>query len=357
MTVAVATTTRIRTYHFPYAREIFDSRIERVVEVAGARRNAEIHVELRALRPLGPGRLEWDERGPCEVLDAELVPLRLRFTHAAWVKRTGVYAALEGLAEDHPARRLFDVLHIRPPDEGLGYWFLTDVNEPGHDLAVRAAGCALEERSGAVERVTVRRRWALRPAAPASLVVRPKQVHGRYGGDPVAIRLGGRVHRQRLFIGGLHHQGAQRPQVDRVLNLCEGENPWLASCGAHPADRHAEKGELDVGMAPDDLLAEARWVVEALRAGERVLVHCYGGVNRSATVCCAALMLLEGLGAEAALARVRERHPEANPDPYHWLRLLWLERLRGAGPEPASHGAAAVGAAGGRLLRGAGDVG
>jgi hypothetical protein len=35
-------------------------------------------------------------------------------------------------------------------------------------------------------------------------------------------------------------------------------------------------------------------------------------------------MLLEGLSAEQALARVRERHPEAHPDPYHWFALRHL---------------------------------
>lgn len=78
------------------------------------------------------------------------------------------------------------------------------------------------------------------------------------------------------------------------------------------------------GMRADDVLAEGRWVADRLRAGERVLVHCYAGMNRSATVCCAALILLEGISAEEALERVRERHPVAWPDPYHWKVLRRL---------------------------------
>jgi protein-tyrosine phosphatase len=86
-------------------------------------------------------------------------------------------------------------------------------------------------------------------------------------------------------------------------------------------------------MDAGELLDEAAWVVERLRAGRRVLVHCYAGMNRSTTVCCAALMMLEGISAEEALARVRERHPLAWPDPYHWFVLQWISRTGTASPE------------------------
>jgi protein-tyrosine phosphatase len=67
-------------------------------------------------------------------------------------------------------------------------------------------------------------------------------------------------------------------------------------------------------------------------------------MNRSATVCCAALILLEGLPAEAALARVRERHPGAWPDPYHWFLLRWLAEHRVEAAALAREGAAATAA-------------
>jgi protein-tyrosine phosphatase len=92
-------------------------------------------------------------------------------------------------------------------------------------------------------------------------------------------------------------------------------------------------------MDLEELVAEASWVADRLREGRRVLVHCYAGVNRSATVCCAALILLEGLSAEDALWRVRERHPVAWPDPYYWLLLRWLAR------DPAAMAAAHTAAA------------
>ena len=80
------------------------------------------------------------------------------------------------------------------------------------------------------------------------------------------------------------------------------------------------------GMDAMELFEEAGWVAERLRAGHRVLVHCYAGVNRSSTVCCATLMFLEGIGPEEALTRVRQHHPLAWPDPYHWFVLRWLSQ-------------------------------
>jgi protein-tyrosine phosphatase len=73
-----------------------------------------------------------------------------------------------------------------------------------------------------------------------------------------------------------------------------------------------------------EIVEQAEWVIERLRAGQRVLVHCLAGLNRSVTVCCAVLILLEGISAETALERVREHHPWARPDTHHWLALRWL---------------------------------
>jgi protein-tyrosine phosphatase len=84
-------------------------------------------------------------------------------------------------------------------------------------------------------------------------------------------------------------------------------------------------------MSLEEILREAEWVAERLRAGQRGLVHCVAGMNRSTTICCATLVLLEGLSAEAALARLRETHPWGRPDSRHWLKLRWLgQTLPGA---------------------------
>jgi len=71
---------------------------------------------------------------------------------------------------------------------------------------------------------------------------------------------------------------------------------------------------------------EAQWVIDRLRAGQRVRVRCSAGFNRSVSVCCAVLILLEGISAENALERVREHHPWACPDAHHWLVLRWLAK-------------------------------
>jgi protein-tyrosine phosphatase len=98
------------------------------------------------------------------------------------------------------------------------------------------------------------------------------------------------------------------------------------NAAAHPNDRWDNKGEGSQGMSVDVIRAEAEWVIAHLKQSERVLVHCVAGMNRSATICTAVVMLLENLSAEAALARVREQHPWARPDSNHWLKLLWLEK-------------------------------
>jgi protein-tyrosine phosphatase len=85
-------------------------------------------------------------------------------------------------------------------------------------------------------------------------------------------------------------------------------------------------------MDVPEIAAEARWVIDRLMAGKRILVHCSAGMNRSATICCGVLILLEGLTAEAALERVRQHHPWARPDPYHWLNLRWLAHTRRSTP-------------------------
>jgi hypothetical protein len=94
-------------------------------------------------------------------------------------------------------------------------------------------------------------------------------------------------------------------------------------------------------LAPPELFSEngrprerLRGQYLPLRAGQRVLAHCVAGLNRSVTIGCAALILLEGLSAEAALERVREHHPWARPDSHHWLMLRWLAHTSGRSMTP-----------------------
>jgi hypothetical protein len=327
--------TRTRFYPFPYSRQIFDSRIEHLSEASGPRRRGDILVDLRLVQPVDGSRIEVVEGRPWEIIRARMTPVRLRFVGARWASRAGFFTEMEHLPQDHFARRLFDVVHMRLPGERPRYWLFADINTAGHELSLYARDCVLEDRPADPFVIDVCRRWRCRPPTPARAVARRSGVQHQYGGDPIAIRLGQRLYRQRLFIGGLHHQVEQRPYVDHVLNLCGEPNPWMPAYGVHPDDRFESKGELVDGMSAQEILDEAAWVTRRLAAGRRVLVHCMAGINRSSTVCCAALMLLEGLSAEAALARVQERHPEAKPDPYHWFLLHWLAAQPEAGLKPA----------------------
>jgi hypothetical protein len=159
---------------------------------------------------------------------------------------------------------------------------------------------------------------------PARLVPNPKSLHLKFGGNPVTVRVNRQVRHRRLFIGGLEMQGAQRPNVDAVLNLGESPSLWAESQPPDARDRWVHKGEGRDGMSIEEITEEALWAIERLRQEQRVLVHCVAGMNRSSTICCAIVMLLEGLSAEQALERVRRDHPWARPDSSHWLKLRWL---------------------------------
>jgi hypothetical protein len=278
---------------------------------------------------------------PAERVRGEYIPRRLRFPGGR-VTLHGVLAQLDALPPEDSARTLFGWGYARSAGQSV-YHFASDTADYG-ELRLEAGPAILEPRAGSITPVELTRHWSHTPPERPRIIPHPTRLHQRYAGDPIAIHLGGKAHRTRLFIGGIRHQDAQgrRPEVDTVLNLCNMPNIWLTDGASYESDRWTCKGEGRAGMLLDELVAEAEWVAERLRAGRRVLVHCYLGMNRSATICCAALILLEGLSAEAALARVRERHPEAWPDPYYWLLLRWLARASGspeqrlAFAEPAS---------------------
>lgn len=339
---------RTRFFGSCFEDQLFDARLERITEEQ-SRNGSDIVFDLRPLRFLTSPEPRVVDGQPCEVIRAEYTAARLRFVDASWLRRAGPFECFNGLPADMSARRLFSVSHYRQPANGDFYWVVTGSEDPG-DLAIRAQTCLLETIAGTPEPVEIVRRWARPPAPTPGLQPYRPAFHARHGGDPITIHLGNRILHNRLFIGGLHHQHERRPAVDHVLNLCGHPNPWCERHGQHPADRSSHRGEGPSGMSADALLEEATWVADRLHDGKRVLVHCYAGMNRSSTVCCAALILLEGITAEDALARVRRRHPLAWPDPYHWFTLQWLSRLSVAGGEAGM-------AKGAPLLREASTVG
>jgi hypothetical protein len=312
---------RIRNYPFPYHDTLFGARL---VEIREEPHASDILFDFEELRLASPPRPCGSPLWPEEWVEGEYVPRTLRFKQAEWIQRSPILEQLDQVPPEHGVRTLLGVLHWSIPR--LGKSILIFMQEPA-DCILRAEEITLEDREGEPQAVAFLRRWANTPPHPEGLVPERTKSLRRFNGDPITVVLGNRRYRYRLFIGGLRHQSETRPDVDAVLNLCELDNPWVAHTGRHLNDRFACKGEMSLGMDMSDLLSEGRWVAERLRAGQRVLVHCYAGVNRSSTVCCAALMLLEGLTATEALARVRENHPSCRPDPYHWFLL---ERLHDA---------------------------
>jgi hypothetical protein len=172
------------------------------------------------------------------------------------------------------------------------------------------------------------RAWSPSPPMPARIVPQPNHLYRQFGGDPITIKIGDRVHHRKLFVGGVYIQPDHRPQVDVVLNVGEEPSKWTRGQPTCPSDRWDNKGEGSKGMSPEIIKEEANWVIERLQKDQRVLVHCAAGMNRSTTICCAVLMLLEGLTADEALNRVHEHHPWAKPDSHHWIALRWLGKNR-----------------------------
>jgi hypothetical protein len=230
---------------------------------------------------------------------------------------------LKGLPREDPSRSINAVLAWRNLDGQKYYQF--DLRRSENDtLQITASRCLLEPIPDKEWEVSFERDWSPAPLLPPRLIPDPRSLRLRFGGDPITIRLEGCLKHKRMFIGGLDNQTFQRPEVSAVLNLTEEASLWTLRTNTHPQDRWAQKGEGSKGMSAGDLAAEADWVIAHLINEARVLVHCSAGMNRSSSVCCAALIRLEGLSAEAALERVREHHPWARPDPHHWLALRWL---------------------------------
>ena len=315
-----------RILAFPYAEALLNARLDSLREETHGPR-LDLIMDYRELRLATLPQLVSRDGQPYEQVQGHYVPRRLRFINVRELKRLGPYAHLENTPPDHGVRHLCGVLNWRLPGKDAFYVFDDHSSEPAA-LMFFARHYASEDRTGPLEAADFVRDWSPPPPLPARLVPRPEQLHRRYGGDPIPIRLGKRLYQRRLFVGGIDTQPDQRPDVAAVLNLGENASRWAATAQTNPADRWVCKGEGQNGMDAAEIAAEAHWAIERLRAGQRVLVHCSAGFNRSVTICCAVLILLEGLSAEVALERVREHHPWARPDTHHWLALRGLAQAK-----------------------------
>jgi hypothetical protein len=282
----------------------------------------DVVLDYDELQVKGTPRMFEQEGRPWEEVDGIYHPRRLRFVGAEVVEGGAFVGYFDSLPPEERARIIKDAAGWRTMEGKTFYYFGLRQGL----LVVTAQRCEAEERDGRGETVLLSRNQCPSPTFGARLVPNRRRLYERYGGDAVAVRLNGRLQWRRLFIGGMDMQGAARPEVGAVLNLSEYASRWVVTEVRHEADRWAAKSEGSKGMGASEIAEEARWVIERLEAGQRVLVHCTAGMNRSATVCCAVVMLLEGISAESALARVRETHPWARPDGYHWLALRWMEK-------------------------------
>lgn len=172
-------------------------------------------------------------------------------------------------------------------------------------------------------------RWerAPMPPAPPFATRSWRPWHYRvFGGSPIPLRLDRwePLSHARFFLGpSFVDTDAEtlRPDVDVVINLSEMDDRYPIL----PDDRRWVRGEGVFGYTWTRLEKDARDVAALLRADKRVLIHCTAGVNRSATLTCATLMVVEGLGATEALARIYRFHRPAHPEDSHWLALRQME--------------------------------
>lgn len=125
--------------------------------------------------------------------------------------------------------------------------------------------------------------------------------------------------------------------VTRVLNLVqdiEYDPGGRDACATALADAGIEEHRIEIvdygNLLPGHIEMATRIALRWLDEGERVYVHCRAGMQRSATIAAAIVMLRDGLDAPAALDYVRDRKPSANPLSHQRQDLLRWWARRGA---------------------------
>jgi hypothetical protein len=313
--------TRVHSHiiQYPFAHLMTGARLDSFCE-----NGHDLILDVQGLQLTSSELFEQEEK-IYERIVGKYIPLRLKFSNVSRLHRDDFFTFLENLAQDDPSRTIIHLLSWRQPKETDIYHRIGLYGAVGALMYFFAqqATCAKQDHSQTS--MSLERDWSPAPPMPERLVPRPKDLHTQFGGDPITIKVNDKVLHHKLFIGGLDIQPKYRPQVDAILNLGEEASRWIKRRSLHPNDRTINKGEGSDGMTVTEIRQEAEWVIERLKHNQRVLVHCVAGMNRSTSICCAVLILLERLSAEAALERVREHHPWARPDSHHWLALRWLE--------------------------------
>jgi len=121
-----------------------------------------------------------------------------------------------------------------------------------------------------------------------------------------------------LYIGKLrdtlHTSYLHFKSINAILQLAEKvEQPGITSFFL-PIE--------DIAPLNIDLLKQGiAFIREQKRLGNRVLVACGAGINRSSTVCTAVLKEDEGLSLFDAFKEVKKKHPESMPHQPVWESL------------------------------------
>jgi hypothetical protein len=315
------TPAQARIVEYPFAKLMQGGRLDSYIE-----KGRELLLEVHGLDVTASDVFERDGK-LSEKVTGRYIPLKLTFLSITPISRADFFITLGELPADDPSRTI-STLHT---------WTQPGMDDIFHALSMRItttnanvnffAREAEHEMEDGGEPFTFERDWSPAPPMPGVLVPQPQDVYDHFGGDPVTVHIDGKTYEDKLFVGGLEHQPDDRPDgLTAVLNLGERPSAWVKGTDLNPNDRTVEKGEGTLGMSTAEIRAEANWVIDHIKKDESVLVHCVAGMNRSVTICCAVLMLTENLTAAEALARVREHHPWAKPDSYHWLALRWLEK-------------------------------
>ncbi len=308
-----------RIIEHPFARLMHGAHFDSFYEL-----EQDIVLDIQGLQVISSELFEQDGK-IIERVAGNYIPMRLRFSNVSKVSCDGFFTSLDNYAEDDPSRTIVHFLSWRQPKQRDIFYILGMQGPVYGSLHFYAKQLTCEKLKKLKQDVCIKRDWSPAPPMPERLVPRPYHLYKQFGGDPITIYINGKVHHRQLFIGGTDIQPKRRPQVDAVLNLGEEDSRWVKGETLSPNDRAINRGEGSDGMSVAEIREEAEWVIERLKQNQKVLVHCVAGMNRSTTICCATLILLEGLSAEAALERVRQHHPWARPDSHHWIMLRWLE--------------------------------
>jgi predicted protein tyrosine phosphatase len=152
-----------------------------------------------------------------------------------------------------------------------------------------------------------------------------------------------KIDKYKLWIGSkadsMNTEAARRNGIGLVVN-CTRDIPFGVPGVAHvrvAIDDHKD----DTPIFTSQLNRVVRAIDKHLGRGEGVLVHCYAGISRSASVVAAYLMYKEGLTPRQAMSRVRRVKPETFGDRPNFFKGLekWndsLKETRKLSPGPSS---------------------